>query len=86
MDDRPDDTPTAPVLVAVFAPDQIEVVRRELDRHGCPPRSVRIGHEADERWSLRAEQTEETDRSLMAPHAGAILPEEATKAVSIAMV
>lgn len=85
MADRPEDAPTAPVVLAVFAPDQIEAVRRELDRHGCPPGSVRIDDESDVRWSLRAEQTEETDRSLVAPHAGVIMPKEATKAAGIAV-
>jgi hypothetical protein len=76
--------PTASdVLVAVFAPEQIEVVRRELEHQGLPPEAIHVGDEADERWSLRAEQTEETDRSLVAPHAGAILPKEAAKAVSL---
>jgi hypothetical protein len=73
------------VLVAVFAPEQVDLVRRELERQGCPADAVHVGDEADERWSLRAEQTEETDRSLMAPHAGAILPKEAAKAVSLAI-
>jgi hypothetical protein len=73
------------VLVAVFAPEQVDLVRRELERQGCPADAVHVGDEADERWSLRAEQTEETDRSLMAPHAGAVLPKEAAKAVSLAI-
>lgn len=79
------DSPDGDVLVAVYAPDQVQLVRQELLRQGCPPGAVRIGDDDAERWSLRAEQTEETDRSLMAPHAGAILPKEATKAASIAI-
>lgn len=77
--------PSSDVLVAVFAPDQVDVVREELERQGCPPDAVHIGDDADERWSLRAEQTEETDRSLIAPHVGAILPKEAGKAVALAI-
>jgi hypothetical protein len=72
-------------LVAVFAPEQVDVVRQELERHGWPAEAVHVGQEDDERWSLRAEQTEETDRSLVAPHAGAIMPKESTKAVGIAI-
>ena len=85
MADREQDQPIADVVVAVFEPDQVDTVRQELLRQGCPPGAIHVGDDADLRWSLRAEQTEETDRSLMAPHAGAIIPKESTKAAAIAI-
>lgn len=80
------EAPDADVLVAVFQPHQVQVVRQELLRLGCPPGAVRVEDDADERWSLRAEQVEETDQPLVAPtHAGVVIPKEAAKAVSIAI-
>lgn len=86
MDESGEAHPSAhEVLVAVFAPDQVEPVRQELDRQGCPAEAVHVGDDDDLRWSLRAEQTEETDRSLVAPPAGLVMTKEATKAASIAV-
>ncbi|MEZ5179432.1 MAG: hypothetical protein R2746_14465 [Acidimicrobiales bacterium] len=84
MADREQDQPIADVVVAVFEPDQVDAVRQELLRQGCPPGAIHVGDDADLRWSLR--RADRGDRSLAdGPHAGAIIPKESTKAAAIAI-
>jgi len=68
-------------LVGAFAPERVGAVRAALAELGVEDERIHVSEDDDERTSLRAEQVEEVNRSVVAPQAGVAIPKEAAKSL-----
>lgn len=80
-----DPAPRSADLVGVFDPDRLPAVRAALAGLGLPDRQVHVEAGDDHRTSLRAEQVEEVNRSMVISPAGITATKEPAKAMTWTM-